>query len=126
MTMMDFLPTFMEIAGTEHPGAGTFKGREIKNILGRSAWSHLTGQADSVHGETYSVGWSEGRGGALIRGDYKLINTLPPGQQGTTDWRLYNLIDDPGEHNNIAAQSAEIIKEMISEWETNWRPENER
>ena len=30
MTMMDFLPTFLEIAGTEHPGAGPYRDdREI-------------------------------------------------------------------------------------------------
>jgi len=126
MTMMDFLPTFMEIAGKEHPGASTFNGREIRNILGRSAWPHLTGRADSVHEDTYSVGWSEGAGGALTRGDYKLINTLPPGQQGTGDWQLYNLISDPGEHNNIASQHPEMVIEMIKEWETDWSPENER
>ena len=121
MTMMDVLPTFMEIAGTEHPGAGMFNGREINAILGRSLWPHLTGQADVVHDEDYSVGWSNGGGGALIRGDYKLINTLPPGQQGTTDWRLYNLIDDPGEHEDIAALHPDMTIEMVAEWETNWR-----
>ncbi len=124
MTMMDILPTFMEIAGTEHPGASTFNGREIRDILGRSAWPHLTGQADSVHGDTYSVGWSDRDGGALIHGNYKLINTLPPGQQGTTDWRLYDLIDDPGEHQDIAAQHPEMVAAMLVEWETNWRPTN--
>jgi arylsulfatase A-like enzyme len=122
MTMMDILPTFMEIAGAEHPGAGTFNGREINDIRGRSAWSHLTGKDDTVHGDTYSVGWSgRGSGGSLIRGDYKLINTRPPGQRGTTDWRLYNLINDPGEHNNIAAEHPEMVVEMVEEWEMNWR-----
>jgi arylsulfatase len=121
MTMMDFLPTFMEIAETKHPGAGTFRGREINGILGQSAWAHLTGQAESVHDDSYSVGWSRGGGGALIRGDYKVINTSLPGQQGATDWRLYDLVDDPGEHNNIAANHPEMIAEMVEEWETNWR-----
>ncbi|MGI9270501.1 MAG: sulfatase-like hydrolase/transferase [Woeseiaceae bacterium] len=121
MTMMDVLPTFMEIAGTKHPGAGMFNGREINDILGRSVWPHLTGTVDVVHDENYSVGWVGGGGGALIRGDYKLINTSAPGQRGTTDWRLYNLVDDPGEHLNIASQHPEMLAEMISEWETNWR-----
>ena len=121
MTMMDILPTFMEIAGSEHPGAGTFNDRQIKDIRGRSAWAHLTGHADSVHGDTYSVGWSGGGGGSLIRGDYKLINTRPPGQRGTTDWRLYNLISDPGEHHDVAAEYPEMVAEMVTEWETNWR-----
>jgi arylsulfatase len=121
MTMMDFLPTFMEIAGAEHPGAGTFRGREIKDILGRSAWSHLTGQADTVHDDNYSVGWSNGSSGSLIRGDFKLINTSPPGERGTTEWRLYNLVNDPGEHRDIAADHPEMVAEMVDGWETNWR-----
>ena len=121
MTMMDFLPTLMEIAGTQHPGAGTFRGREINGILGQSAWAHLTGQAESVHDGSYSVGWSRGGGGALIRGDYKVINTPLPGQQDATEWRLYDLVDDPGEHNNIAANHPEMVAEMVEDWETNWR-----
>jgi arylsulfatase len=121
MTMMDFLPTFMEIAGTEHPGAGTFGGREINDIRGRSAWAHLTGRADVVHDGAYSVGWSRGGGGSLIRGGYKIINTVPPGQRGTTEWRLYDLINDPGEHQDLAAEHPEMVAEMVTEWETNWR-----
>ena len=121
MTMMDFLPTFLEIADTEHPGSGTFRGRQIVDILGASAWPHLTGESEAVHGENYSVGWSSGGGGSLIRGDYKIINTMPPGQRGTTDWRLYNLIADPGEHQDIAAQHLEMVAEMVTEWETDWK-----
>jgi len=121
MTMMDILPTFMEIAGTEHPGAGTFQGREIKDILGRSAWTHLTGHADAVHDDAHTVGWGRGGGGALIRGNYKLINTSPPGERGTTEWRLYDLVNDPGEHQDIAAEFPEMVAQMVEEWETNWR-----
>jgi arylsulfatase len=126
MTMMDLLPTFMEIASTQHPGAGTFNGREINDILGVSAWAHLTGENDSVHGDNYSVGWVEGDGGALIRGNYKLINIPPPGQPGTTDWQLYDLLEDPGEHRDIAAQHPEMVKEMIDEWDTNWTKTDEQ
>jgi arylsulfatase len=121
MTMMDILPTFMEIAGTEHPGAGAFQGREIRDILGRSAWGHLTGVADAVHDDSHTVGWGRGGGGALIRGNYKLINTSPPGQRGTTDWRLYDLVNDPGEHQDIAAEHTEMVTQMVEEWEANWR-----
>ena len=49
MTIMDVLPTFLDIAGTEHPGASIYKGREIKGIAGRSFWPHLTGQSSTVH-----------------------------------------------------------------------------
>ena len=121
MTMMDFLPTFMEIAESEHPGPGDYRGREVMDILGESLWPHLTGQTPSVHSDSYAAGWSNGNGGSLIRGDYKIINTLPPGQQGIGEWHLFNLVDDPGEHFDLASEHPEILAEMIAEWDTNWR-----
>ena len=122
MTMMDVLPTFLEIAGTEHPGAGPYRdGRTINDIVGRSAWSYLTGQAEVVHTPTDTAGWSRGSGGALIRGNYKIINTPPPGSPGTTPWRLFDLSVDPGERNDIAADLPELLEELVAEWETNWR-----
>ena len=49
MTVMDVLPTFLEIAGTEHPGASRYKGREINDIHGRSFWPYLTGESTAFH-----------------------------------------------------------------------------
>ena len=122
ITMMDILPTFMEIAGTAHPGAGAYRdGREVKNIVGRSAWPHLTGRAASVHTQTDSAGWTGGNGGALIRGDYKIINRPPPGGMGTSPWQLYNIAADPGEQRDLAAQNPDLVAELVEEWEANWR-----
>ena len=120
MTMMDVLPTFLEIAGAEHPGPGAYRGRQINGIKGRSFWPHLTGASDSVHLPTDTAGWSQGDGGALIRGDYKVINTAPGGM-GTTAWRLYDLAADPGERNDLAGQEPALTAELVSEWETDWR-----
>ena len=126
-SVMDILPTFLEIAGTEHPGAGEFRGRQINDILGRSLWPHLTGQSDTVHPPTYAVGWVRGEStGAVIRGDYKIINDIELGPtQGlgmaSGPWRLYNLADDPGETMDLAAELAELTAELVEEWETNWR-----
>ena len=122
MTMMDILPTFMEIAGSEHPGAGSFRGREINDIAGRSAWPHLTGLAQAVHLPVDTAGWSSGGGGALIRGDYKIINTLPPGSgMGAAPWQLYDLATDLGEIRDIAAENPELVAELVADWEENWR-----
>ena len=66
VTMMDILPTFLQIAGTEHPGAGPYwDNREIRDIIGRSAWPQFTGEVSDVHFETDVVGWNHGGGGAL-------------------------------------------------------------
>jgi len=123
MTFMDILPTVMEIAGSGHPGAGPYRdGREIEDIVGRSAWPHFTGQAPDVHAPTDSAGWVSVRaGGALIRGTYKIINEPPPGDTEETPWRLYDLAEDPGETRNLAAESPELVAELVREWEDNWR-----
>ena len=122
MTMMDMLPTFLEIAATEHPGAGPYRDDRIVNdIVGRSAWPHLTGVAEIVHSQTDAAGWASGDGGALIRGDYKIINRPPFGSTGSTPWRLYDLSIDPGERNDIAAEHPELVAELVAELEANWR-----
>ena len=121
MSMLDILPTFLDIAGTAHPGAGAFRGREINGILGRSFWPHLTGESADVHSPDDAVGWSRGAGGALIRGDFKIINTPAAGGMETTPWRLYNIAEDPGERNDLAGELPELTAELVQEWEQNWR-----
>ena len=119
MTVMDFLPTFLDIAGAEHPGAGPYRdGREINDIAGRSAWAYLTGEADAVHPETYSVGWGSG---ALIRGNYKIVGAAPPDGAGSISWHLYDIVADPGERHDIASEHPDLVAELVREWETNWR-----
>ncbi len=121
MTVMDILPTFLEIAGSEHPGATTYKGREIQDIAGRSFWSYLTGAAATVHEPTDTAGWTAGYGhGALIRGGYKLINERLRGG-GVTPWRLYEIEKDPGETRDLAMLFPELTAELAAEWENNWR-----
>ncbi|HEY5622345.1 MAG TPA: sulfatase-like hydrolase/transferase [Gammaproteobacteria bacterium] len=121
MTIMDVLPTFLEIAASAHPGATSYKGREIHAIDGRSFWPYLTGASDRVHEPTDSAGWTAGGGhGALIRGNYKLINErLRYG--GVTPWRLYDIAADPGETRDLAMLFPGLTAEMAAEWERDWR-----
>ena len=114
MTMLDMLPTLMEATGTEIPN-GNFRDREIQQPYGISAWSHLTGQTDSVHTDT-AAGWSSGRGAALVKGGYKIIQ-----EPLDSDWKLFNIETDPGERNDIAAEQPELVATMVAEWEANWQ-----
>ena len=122
MSFMDFLPTVLDVAATEHPGAGPYRdGRQINDIIGRSAWPHFTGNAPTVHSETDTVGWRFLGGGALIRGRHKIVNLPRPGFLGVTPWQLYDLQEDPGESHDLAADNPELVAELVREWEANWR-----
>jgi arylsulfatase len=124
ITVMDILPTLLDIAGTEHPGAAEFNGRKVQAIAGRSFWPHLAGDAPTVHGDDHAAGWSQGATGALIRGRYKLTNHLPPGvppAQAELSWRLYDLDADPGETTDLASRHPGLVSSMITEWEQDWR-----
>ena len=125
LTVMDILPTFLDIAGAEHPGESTYRGRNILPILGESFWPYLTGAATGVHDDTDVIGWSAGTTGAIIRGNYKAINHGPPGSgmgMGTTPpWELYDIAADPGEANDLAEEFPEVVSELVSIWERDWR-----
>jgi len=123
VTVMDILPTFLEIAGRTHPGAGDYHGRQINRIRGRSMWSHLKGESPTVHAATDTAGWTLRDAGALVRGRHKVINEPSPDSEGVTrtPWRLYDLVDDPGEARDLAAQLPDLTAELVGEWETNWR-----
>jgi arylsulfatase A-like enzyme len=131
MTVMDVLPTFLEIADSEHPGASQYKGRDINGIVGRSFWANLTGEAEIVHPATDAAGWVNRSEGALIRGDYKIRNDEAEGGDGVTAWRLYNLAEDRGgsrriaedrgETRDLADEYPDLTAEMAAEWYENWR-----
>ena len=44
-----------------------------------------------------------------------------PGGTESTPWRLYDLANDPGETRDLAAESPELVAELVREWEANWR-----
>ncbi len=123
LTFMDILPTFLDIAGSVHPGAGQYKGREILPILGKSFWPWLNGDEQTVHDDTSTVGWSAGATGAIIRGDYKAINHQPPrtGMGASNPWELYNIASDPGETTDLSEQYPDLVSELVTIWERDWR-----
>ncbi len=120
-TALDLLPTLMTAAGSQHPGAGYYKGRIIKEPRGVSVWENLAGGNPIMGAQPGTIGWAEGPIGAFLRGRYKIINQGAPGNLGTTAWRLYDVENDPSELTEIQDQHPELTQGMIAEWEADWK-----
>jgi arylsulfatase len=121
-TVMDVLPTILELAKIEHPK--TFKGKEILPVRGSSMLSTLKGDSKAVHDENYTMGWELFGRKALRQGDWKIVwepSGIPwkPDDPNVLEnrWRLYNLASDPGEQIDLAEQETEKLKILIRKWE---------
>ena len=124
ITVKDIMPTLLQLAGIEHPGAGTFQGREVLAMQGRSIVPVLTGARASIREPGDYMGWELFGKQAIRQGDWKILYVpsiadrdarlpvLKPGQ-----WQLYNLADDPAEMNDLAPANPAKLREMLALWE---------
>ncbi len=122
ITVMDVLPTILELAEIKHPT--TFKGNEILPLRGSSMLSLLKGQSESLHGQNYTMGWELFGRRAIRQGDWKIVyepSGIPwePNDPDITEdqWRLYNLATDPGEQIDLSVQEPEKLTDLIRQWE---------
>jgi arylsulfatase len=123
LTVMDVMPTLLELAGVAHPGT-TYKGREVRQMKGRSMLSLLKGEVNSVHRSDYVMGWELYARRAIRQGPWKIIyepyhQLLEPRPAGiTTDtWQLYNLREDPAELDDLSQRYPAKRSELIGFWE---------
>ncbi|KAM5347421.1 hypothetical protein ACJ41O_010426 [Fusarium nematophilum] len=129
-TIMDIVPTFLDLAGLEHPGR-EYKGRQIAALRGRS-WkdflqalsadaTHQQRRAGTstirrqIHGSDYVAGFEIAGSGALRRGDYKI--TFVPAPRGPQKWELFNVRQDPGETRDLREDLPELFHELLALWE---------
>ena len=124
ITVKDVMPTLLELAGIAHPGGGTFQGREVIAMQGRSIVPILTGTSASIREPDDYMGWELFGKQAIRQGDWKILYVpsiptrdarlpvMKPGQ-----WQLYNLADDPAEMNDLADTNPDKLREMLALWE---------
>ena len=114
-TVMDVMPTFLALAGTQHPGT-SFQGRDILPIKGRSLLPILTGTASEVHPESSYTGWELNGHRGVRQGDWKIVWDMAIPEEARR-WMLFNLADDRNELNDLAAERPDKLAEMIALWE---------
>ncbi|KAL2845515.1 alkaline-phosphatase-like protein [Aspergillus pseudoustus] len=124
-TVMDIVPTVLEMARLSHPAQ--YKGKDVAPLRGRS-WVPFLSQVSSsslsslsavngnqIHGADYVVGFEIAGSGALRKGDWKI--TFVPAPKGPQRWELFNIREDPGEVHDVAAEKTILLAEMLKLWE---------
>jgi len=108
----DIVPTLTELAGVSDHG-GSWQGKAVEPVTGRSLVPALKGRPGSVHGDA-PLGYELSGNAALFRGDYKLVRNLAP--TGDGKWRLYDLKTDPGETHDLAAAQPDRFAAMMADY----------
>ncbi|WP_197999965.1 arylsulfatase [Gimesia alba] len=106
--VIDFMPTFLEIAGADYPQE--FKGRHPLPVEGKSLVPVFRGEQREAH---EVLGWDLPRHQAIRAGNWKAI--LPRKQPDK--WQLYNLKKDGTETTDLAATHPDRVKTMSQQFQ---------
>jgi len=114
-TMLDVVPTVLEMAGVRHP-APEWRGRRVEALEGRSLLPVLADPSRSIHdaGEvTVREIWNRR---SVQAGDWKIVWMNRPWGRGFGAWSLFNLRADPTELNDVAALHPARVAELVGHW----------
>jgi arylsulfatase A-like enzyme len=115
MTVMDFAPTLLELAGADYPG-------DKAPLLGESAWGFLSGREDAVHDDDYVTVLAYQQRAYIRQGSWKLMTLEQPFDE--RDFALYNLRDDPGESIDLSLSNPHKRQALLERWRVERRKLN--
>lgn len=127
MATIDLLPTFAALTGAKVPNDRRIDGvNQLECILGNSRSSRTT---YIYNPDSASVQSKILQGNAIREGNWKLISPLTVGvfleDAGSGDWELYNLKDDIGETQNLAAKyprKVQRLRKILEQAEAEIKP----
>lgn len=112
--VMDLLPTFLALAGSEHPGS-EYRGQPVLPPQGLSLLPQLSGDSATVRANGL-LGF-ELHGHRSVRvGDWKLVWDHAGPEEGRR-WYLFNLVEDPFEQQDLSSSNPEKLQEMLANWD---------
>jgi arylsulfatase/uncharacterized sulfatase len=103
----DIAPTILDFAAVAPPaGPAPITGRSLRPVL--------AGGADTVHPDDEPIGMEAAGSAALWKGAHKLVKDLPP--YGDGQWRLYDIVTDPGETRDLKQSEAARFDELLEDY----------
>ena len=109
--VMDIMPTILDFAKIDHPE--TYQGREVASMRGSSLVGVLTGKANNTHEE--ALGGEMLNGKWMRKGNYKAVLIAKP--WGPNEWKIYDVVNDPGETKDLSKQQSELLEELRNAWD---------
>ncbi|VCY56463.1 Arylsulfatase [Pseudomonas aeruginosa] len=109
LSIMDVTPTLLEFAGIPLTD-GSFQGRAVEPLRGRSWVPYLKGRREYVYGPDDAIGTEVFGSRSLRQGDWKITDT------GNGTWRLFDVARDPGETHDLAAEMPDRLKQLEAAW----------
>ena len=86
-----------------------------QRIIGKSLQNSLGGSSEKNYLNSEAIGLEVTGNSALFKGNFKIVRNRPP--NGSNKWELYNLLEDPGETNNLAIKMPKKLQELIEEYD---------
>jgi arylsulfatase A-like enzyme len=111
----DITPTVLELAAVSAP-TGSYGGKEVHSINGKSMLSFLRGETDRIHAEGAAVLYEMAGSAAVFRDGYKLMRNNPP--FGDRQWRLFRPSEDPVEINDLVSTNPELVAELLAAYDS--------
>lgn len=105
----DLYPTFLELAGVEYPEK--VGKRELKPLYGSSMlplWEDAEVAHLAIHNEIFWAFNTTGKG--LLKDNWKLTSI------SDGPWMLFDVMADPAEAVNLAAEKPEVVSAMSAHW----------
>jgi arylsulfatase A-like enzyme len=107
VTALDIFPTIAELSGNTNRIGEDVEGGSLVSILRDKAGEVVRSREEIVfHFPHYDLG-NAGPATALLFGDYKLVKNYE-----LQELLLYNIADDPGETNDLAAAMPDLVAEL--------------
>lgn len=110
----DIAATILSMAGVEPVGA-RHAGKPVLPMTGKDLMPVINGAQERIYGDEETIGYELTGQGVLFQGDYKLVRNQPP--LGDGQWRLFNIVSDPGEINDLKASMPERFGAMMDAYD---------